>query len=135
MKRLLGVLAIVSAFAISPVYAQSSADFGLATVTSTCLSESAPDSACEDAVQAYINAVLASGLSPQQKDDVLADLVVALGSSGPTMSQPLRARVAAVILTIADAFSDPTRAQNVREAAADLEVTGVTADRISASAA
>jgi hypothetical protein len=137
MKRLLGVLAIVSAFAVGPAQAQVSADaLGLSTVTTTCQSESASDAACDAAVQAYIDAVQASGLSPQQQDDLLADLVVALGSDASAMSAGLRDRIADAIREIAAAVSDPARAARIVAAAADVEAgIDVTAPRVSASAA
>jgi hypothetical protein len=135
MKRFLGALAIIGAFAVGPAHAQVTSDsLGLSQVTSTCLSASASDSACDAAVQAYLNAVATSGLDANGQDDLLAELVVALGGNASSLSPAIRTRVAAVIRDIATQVSDPDRAAAI-VAAADDVVAGidVTAPRVSGS--
>jgi hypothetical protein len=137
MKRMLGVLAIVSVFAVGPAYAQVSGDsLGLSTVTSTCQSESATGAACDAAVRAYINAVAATGLTSQQQDALLAELVVALGADAGDMSAAVRARIADAIRDIAAAVDDPALASRIVDAAADVEAgVDVTDGAVSASPA
>jgi hypothetical protein len=122
MKRLLGVLAIVSAFGVSPAFAQVSADsLGLSTVTSTCQAESASSASCDAAVRAYIDAVAGSGLASEQQDALLAELVVALGSNTDSLSAAVRARIADAIRDIAAAVDDQALASRMVAAAADVE--------------
>jgi hypothetical protein len=138
MKRFLGALAIIGAFAIGPAQAQVSSDsLGLGQVTATCLSPAASNADCQGAVQLYLAAVASTtGLTPEQRDDLLAAMVVALGSDASSLSDALRARIAAVIRVAAAAFTDPDRQQLVLAAAADVESgIDVSAPAISASPA
>lgn len=129
MKLLFGAAVIAGSLALAPAFtpamAQSAATFGLAQVQAACLS-SAPGAAaaCQAAVAQFIATVKASGLTAAQQDNVLAELVLTLGSGASTLSPEIRLVVADAINTVAGSISDAALAAQIQVAASDVS-TGV----------
>lgn len=126
--------AITAAPAATPVFAQS--DFGLGAAVTACTNTPVVKATCEAAVAQYIKAVRAAGLSPKQTDDLLADLVTALGDSAVGLPKDVRTLVAAVIREIGGAFNDKERGvlvASIADAVADGTNgrTGVTRTNVS----
>ncbi len=124
MRNILGTLAVASMVtfgAIAPVAAQSVVtSVSIADIKASCHTGGS-DQACIAAVEAYIADIRAAGLPADQKDALLAQLVVELGSVASSLPADVRARVADAINTIANEISDPTLASRVQVAAANVE--------------
>lgn len=74
-------------------------------VIAACTGPSVDAASCNAAVALFVAAVRT--LPPAEADAILADLVVALAESGSPATQGI---IAAVIVTVAAEFTDPTRA-------------------------
>jgi enamine deaminase RidA (YjgF/YER057c/UK114 family) len=107
--------------AIAPVGAQSVVtSVSIADIKASCHAQGS-DQACIAAVQAYIADVKAAGLTPDQTDALLAQLVVELGSIASGLPADVRARVANAISVIANEIADPNLAARLQVAAANVQ--------------
>ena len=124
MRNILGTLAVASMVtfgAIAPVGAQSVVtSVSIADIKASCHAQGS-DQACIAAVQAYIADVKAAGLTPDQTDALLAQLVVELGSIASGLPADVRARVANAISVIANEIADPNLAARLQVAAANVQ--------------
>ena len=124
MRNILGTLAVASMVtfgAIAPVGAQSVVtSVSIADIKASCHAQGS-DQACIAAVQAYIADVKAAGLTPDQTDALLAQLVVELGSIASGLPADVRARVANAISVIANEIADPDLAARLQVAAANVQ--------------
>ena len=124
MRNILGTLAVASLVtfgAIAPVGAQSVVtSVSIADIKASCHAQGS-DQACIAAVQAYIADVKAAGLTPDQTDALLAQLVVELGSIASGLPADVRARVANAISVIANEIADPDLAARLQVAAANVQ--------------
>ena len=139
MRNILGTLAVASMVtfgAIAPVAAQNVVtSVSIPDIKAACHADGS-DAACLAAVQAFIADVRAAGLPADQKDALLAQLVVELGSIASSLPADVRARVADAINVIADEISDPALASRLEVAAANVEAgIDVGAGDVSASPA
>ncbi|CAN7400559.1 hypothetical protein LJR016_002424 [Devosia sp. LjRoot16] len=124
MRNILGTLAVASMVtfgAIAPVGAQSVVtSVSIADIKASCHTGGS-EQACIAAVEAYIADIRAAGLPADQKDALLAQLVVELGSVASSLPADVRARVADAINIIANEITDPALASRVQVAAANVE--------------
>lgn len=101
--------------------AQASFEAELAAAVAACKGDTASAEACNAAVAAYVAAVTIAGLDPDDADDSLANLIVALAEGSSTLPQAVRSVIADAIQTIAVAFNDQQRATVAATIAAAVE--------------
>ncbi|HEY0854040.1 MAG TPA: hypothetical protein VGD86_04360 [Devosia sp.] len=127
MRKLFAVAALglaLTSLATAPALAQANER---AAVLAACSGSGSSEAACNAAVAAFVAVV--QNLPAQQKDALLADLVVALGTSGGG-AQPV---AAAAIRNVASEFTDAGRAAAAVQVAAAVE-TGAPPETVSVQA-
>jgi hypothetical protein len=119
MRKIFAVAALgiaLTGFAIVPATAQVAER---AAVLAACSGSGASETDCTIAIRAFVAVV--AGLPANEKDALLADLVIALGTAGGG-AQPV---AAAAIRSVATEFTSAARAEAAIQVAAAVETGDV----------
>lgn len=121
IRRLLGlvVAAAMTLGTVQVVGAQSASDFDVEAVVAACTEQTG--NGCLAAVQAYVAAVKSNGFNAEAVDDLIVQLVVALGENASQLPPAVREQIADVIVVAAAEMNDPARAEQVAAVARDVE--------------
>lgn len=115
--KAVSLAASIAFVAQSAAFAQA-APLSNAAIATQCATAAAT---CSDLVSAKIDALRAQGLTPDQLDAELADLVIALAEAGQTLSPAVRASIANAIRLAQAAIVNPAIRLQVAQIAAAVE--------------